>query len=320
MLVESFQSSEMTSNANAKLVCPVKDRSVGRYRQGERQHVFQHIRSYHDISEVPGEFLLKHSLQPCKFCRKPFVTRNPSNGANFLERHMKRCPARATPRESDIANTQDDISMSVPPSIYEPLSGHSKEAASSNGHANSSRDHGVGWSFINQLELDCLSRCIVPTVKQLQSFLQASFRECCTIPLQLIAEDSSNEAAWKLFLLIPRLLLQPVDRGGQSGRKEIEKRYVMFMEERWHELYLSSKSSSPLPSGEVEELQSDPLPAKLIQSVRSKIKDGEISRAANLLTSAGVAPSSVATLEQLRKKHPPRQDTVEDYQEIVTPV
>ena len=177
-----------------------------------------------------------------------------------------------------------------------------------------------GWSFLDQLELDCLSCCMVPTVKQIRPFLQARFRECSTIPLQLTVEDSSNEAAWKLFLLLPRLLLQPERRGGQSGRKSIEKRYSLFMDERWHELYLSSEPSRPLRSDESEMDHSGPLSAKLIQSVRCKIKDGGISKAANLFTSAGVAPYSEDTIAQLKKKHPPRKDPGNDCQEILTPV
>ena len=100
--------------SNDKIVCPVENCNVRRYRQGERQHVFQHIRSYHDINEVSNEFLLKH-LQPCQFCDKPYVVRSSSNGANFLERHMKQCPVASSQTKlqvNDTANIQESVQVS----------------------------------------------------------------------------------------------------------------------------------------------------------------------------------------------------------------
>ena len=85
----------------------------------------------------------------------------------------------------------------------------------------------------------------------------------------------------------------------------MQKRYSLFMEERWHELFLSSEPCLLSLSDVSKEARNDPLSIKLIQSVKSKIKDGEISRTANILTSAGVAPFSEATIQQLQKKHPP---------------
>ena len=55
------------------------------------------------------------------------------------------------------------------------------------------------------LDLESINRDIIPTLSYIQQNLQASFRECCSIPLVKMAEDSWNEAAWKVFLLIPRL-------------------------------------------------------------------------------------------------------------------
>ena len=55
------------------------------------------------------------------------------------------------------------------------------------------------------LDLESINRDIIPTLSYIEQNLQASFRECCSIPLEKLAEDSWNEAAWKVFLLIPRL-------------------------------------------------------------------------------------------------------------------
>ena len=63
-----------------------------------------------------------------------------------------------------------------------------------------------------------------------------------------------------------------------------------------------------------ETAQDMPLNPCLVRSVRNKIKSGEISRAASLLTSSGVAEDSDDTLRKLEAKHPERRSVSTNFQ------
>ena len=167
-----------------------------------------------------------------------------------------------------------------------------------------------GWDFLDQLEVQEISGYIVSSVRQIKPSLRDSFAYCCATPLKLLVEDPRNESAWKLLLLIPRLLLQPESRGGQSGRKEVERRFKLFKDEKYGELFQLTK-----PTGRHRQQNLDQettrvmsLNPRLVRSVRNKIKSGEISRAASMLTSSAVAEDSEDTLSKLQKKHPVRRN------------
>ena len=49
-------------------------------------------------------------------------------------------------------------------------------------------------------------------------------------------KNQDNETAWKLFYLIPRMVLQANSRGGRSGLKEAKSVFDKFLEWKWEEL------------------------------------------------------------------------------------
>ena len=78
-------------------------------------------------------------------------------------------------------------------------------------------------------------------------------------------------------------------------------------------MVLTSKPKT-LHTSKDDEQQSFSLSRGLVHSVKKKVQDGEISRAANILTSAGVAPESDATVKLLQNKHPPRKHSIDSDQ------
>ena len=160
--------------------------------------------------------------------------------------------------------------------------------------------------FLQSLDEECITKSIILSVKHITPHCQDVFRECCVTAMSRILDDKADEAAWKLFFLIPRFLLQPIRRGGKSGNKELERRFKLFREEKWSELYRSTEPRShTAKSLDIPGQSESDLPDHLLSAVRNKVKAGEISRAANLLTSSGLAPDTKDTLEQLQIKHPP---------------
>ena len=137
--------------------------------------------------------------------------------------------------------------------------------------------------------------------------MKESFALCCAMPLKLLKVDPQNESAWKLLLLVPILLLQRESREGQSGRKDIE-RFRLFKEERFGELSHLTKATRHKRSQGIsnqETAQDMLLNPCLVRFVRSKIKSGEISTAASVLASSGVAEDLDDTLliKKLEAKH-----------------
>ena len=83
-----------------------------------------------------------------------------------------------------------------------------------------------------------------------------------------ILDNKADEAAWKLFFLIPRFLLRPIHRGGKSGNKELERRFKLFKNEKRSELYESTepKSQTAKSLDRPNEIKNN-LPANLVSAV-----------------------------------------------------
>ena len=104
--------------------------------------------------------------------------------------------------------------------------------------------------------------------------------------------------AWKLFCLLSRLLLFPLQRGGRAGNKELKERVRLFDEGHWGELLLASRNSTPIRRRPATQSQEQEL-EKTIANARRLISNGELNHAARLLRSKGVAPGTLETLTQL---------------------
>ena len=100
---------EMASS-EFEIACPVANCTVGRYNRGSRYRVFDHIRSNHTLDEIPSDFLISHSLEPCVYCQKPFV-------GSSLDRHMRRCVMRKQEAKETISTTSASLHMFVNRSV-----------------------------------------------------------------------------------------------------------------------------------------------------------------------------------------------------------
>ena len=126
-----------------------------------------------------------------------------------------------------------------------------------------------GWDFLANLDTESIGKFIVQSFARVRGHLQDLSRECCSLSLTRLAENSGDVSAWNLFLLTPRLLLQPVPRGGKSGAKEYETRFKKFRELKFKELFESSVHQYHEPSEVIDKIQDSDssLPSSLIKSV-----------------------------------------------------
>ena len=145
------------------------------------------------------------------------------------------------------------------------------------------------------------------------------------MPFGYILSDPNDECSWKLLFLLPRLLLQPVSRPSHpvNACPDRRSRLQWFLGRRWHELYHSAPADTFTPRSCPPQEEDDSgadvsLPSQVLAAVEKKVRHGEISRAANLLTSSGLASPSDATFRKLQAKHPPASSAI-DRASIDTP-
>eukprot|EP00973_Karenia_brevis_P055719 7748744-Karenia_brevis.AAC.1 len=109
------------------------------------------------------------------------------------------------------------------------------------------------------------------------------------------------EAAWKLFVLIPRMLLRRTAQDGEEGKKEFLERMRRFNRGDWTELLLEAAASG---RGEQHgrQLDKEETEQRQLEQAEAKIKLREITRARVILTSSGLAPGNEETLNKLRER------------------
>ena len=128
--------------------------------------------------------------------------------------------------------------------------------------------------------------------------LKGAFRSALRTALDevIAGHDQGNQSrmtrGWKLFMLLPRLLLHRPARGGMVPRKKLEERVSCFQEGMWLRLLeesQSSQSSSRRRRNQVDSLE------KRASRALSLVQIGELSAARVALEGAEVAPGTSAT-------------------------
>jgi len=112
---------------------------------------------------------------------------------------------------------------------------------------------------------------------------------------------SKSTASWALLLFTPRLLLAPTSNKGEEGKAELTKRMERFLRGEWPELLeetaLASAPRNPRRHAEDED-QAQAEERKL-ETACQKVRQGEVSRAREHLTTSGLAPGKADTLAEL---------------------
>ena len=119
-----------------------------------------------------------------------------------------------------------------------------------------------------------------------------------------------QERGWKLFVLLPRLLLFKNARGGTLGKEKFAKRFDMFVDGEWAELFRSSRKCAEDMANVNRRRQrrghTDP-DAKRLEKAMMLVQLGELSSARQALEGAELAPGTQTTLNALKdpSKRPP---------------
>ena len=132
------------------------------------------------------------------------------------------------------------------------------------------------------------------------------FRHAQRIALEAIdaadrqADPIALERGWKLFGLLPTMLLHyPVGSRGVEPA-QLESRFESFARGAWEQLVLTSQQSANVAAFRGALSASEEAQARQ-EAACAKIRQEECSKARQILTNNSSAPGNATTLEQLRE-------------------
>ena len=159
---------------------------------------------------------------------------------------------------------------------------------------------------------------------------RGAFHSALKLAMQEIVDGARSEdlvrctRAWKLFFLLPRMLLFRPVRRGLVPRTKLEERFRQFQSGDWTSLLLETAAvSAEAHSRSVRRRRRDTNDneAKRVARAMARVQLGELSAARQALGGAEVAPGTLATLAELtnpeRRPQVPRQPINEDIMRMV---
>ena len=157
---------------------------------------------------------------------------------------------------------------------------------------------------LDQIDLaDTLKRrpCVMKSVPR---FLKGAFRNALQIAIEAAnsSDESVAERGWKLFMLLPRMLLHRPARGGLVSKEKFANRFELFAGGEWLQLLGASakcdEDAAQAPRRK-RRIQGDDLERR-VSRASTLVHLGELSSARQALEGATVALGSQETLTLLR--------------------
>ena len=150
--------------------------------------------------------------------------------------------------------------------------------------------------------------------KAIPRFLRGSFRNAMRVAMDeaLQTNEVRRTRGWKLFLLLPRMLLHWPGRGGNISKSKVVQRFDDFCAGQWTQLLSASAScdSDAMVAKHRKRLRQMPEDDVKRRAARalSLVQTGELSAGRQALEGADIAPGNNATLQMLQdpRKRPPR--------------
>ena len=163
------------------------------------------------------------------------------------------------------------------------------------------------WAQLDNIDEQEVFQLRVHLLKICPHFLKGRLRQSFFIALherskrKLEADSVGEKRAWKLFALVPIMLLHRSRNTGFVGRSELVQRVEDFDAGRLSEL-LSEARREVVRRGEPQ-CKGDEK-ARRGAAAQRRVERGQISRARQELTGASLAPKNGDTLTELRSKRP----------------
>ena len=148
------------------------------------------------------------------------------------------------------------------------------------------------WEQLDEVDLDEMFLMRAPMLKKCPRFLRGRLRFSFLVALRerlrckLDGNRSGEDRAWKLFALVPMMLLHRPRHMGSVGRDELAKRVDRFTRGQWSELIAEVRFSAS---------RTFPAPTRRGLATQSRVQRGQVSRARHELTGVPLAPKNDST-------------------------
>ena len=121
------------------------------------------------------------------------------------------------------------------------------------------------------------------------------------------SDELGEIRAWKLFALVPTMLLHRPRGTGALGRSELSFRAEEFARGHWRALIEAALQDSPAQSRARPERSDTEERERRGKAAQARVQRGQVSRARQELTGAALAPKNEATLQELPARRPQEQ-------------
>ena len=164
--------------------------------------------------------------------------------------------------------------------------------------------HQNDWEWLDSVSLVEVFGRRVPVLQSCPYHIRGRFRQAVRQALELRShavrtQDRVSEVrGWKLFCLLPLMLLRRENGGSKVSKQELCRRFDLFVEGKWETLLHEASSvvhgsQSHTNDGERRAL-----------AACRKVQAGEVTRARQCLTGASVAPGTDDTFRALQSRRP----------------
>ena len=165
----------------------------------------------------------------------------------------------------------------------------------------------AAWAQLDGIDLQTEFAIRLPTMQGVPAFLRPGIRQAYTFSLRALRDAHSRSGevqqarAWKLFLLVPRLLLCRARVTGSTGREALLQRVRDFLAGRWTALLAAARDAAdqhgPAPTAHADD--DDAASLRRREAACAHVRRGEVYRGRTVLTAAALAPGTEDTFAAL---------------------
>jgi hypothetical protein len=179
----------------------------------------------------------------------------------------------------------------------------------------------AAWATLDAIELKEEWKNPCATVREVPEFFSKQLQEAFHVATARIREmhgkkkDIELERAWKLFLLLPRMLLSRTKQKGEDGKAEFFSRFRSFQRGDW--LKLVQQARRPKRKKQAQRVDVDVVQEKL-RAAEQRARLGELSHARQELVGTPLAPRTMETYYKLSdpSSRPQQPRSLERLQQI----
>ena len=176
------------------------------------------------------------------------------------------------------------------------------------------------WATLDSIDLAEEWKHACATVREVPEFFRRQVQEAFHVATSRIRtmhgkdKEKELERAWKLFLLLPRMLLSRTKSKGEDGKKEFFARFRSFQRGDWLTLVQNARVKRKRKTQRVEVTVESAAEARL-RAAEQRARWGELSHARQELVGTPLAPRSMETYYKLCER-PTEPRSLERLQQV----